>query len=155
MKKLATKKVIMTKITLALKQFFETKFPAIKRHFDLIRNGKENLTIVLWAWGGGAYFIAFFINKLISLNGNLLILKWLLSLLVIAYFIWHILIIIKCSPKKPPLSNEEKELLKKDRFKRFLRKLFLQEPFTKWDPANVCKVIDLYVIVVFMEYLIR
>jgi hypothetical protein len=144
----------MTKIRLALKQFFERSFPTIKHHFDLVHDGKEDLVIVLWIWGGGAYLATFFINKLILFT-KLLVLKWLICLLVIAYFVWHIIIIRRCSPKKPPVSAEEKERLKKDRVKRFLRKLFLQEPFTKWDPAIIAMAIDLYVIVVFLEYLAK
>ncbi len=144
----------MTTIRLAMKLFFEKHFPIIKRHFDLVHDGKEDLVIVLWVWGGAAYFASFFINKLV-LFVNLILIKWSLSILVIAYFVWHIIIIRRCSPKKLPLSKEEQEQLKKDRFKRFLRKLFLKEPFTKWNPAVIATVIDLYIIVYFLEYLIK
>lgn len=144
----------MIKIRLAMKQFFENKFPKIKHHFDLVHDGKEDLVIVLWVWGGLAYLSSFFINKLILLI-NVMFFKWVISMLVIAYFIWHIFIVRRCSPKKTPLSQEEKERLKQDRFKRFLRKLFLKEPFTKWDPAIVSIAIDLYVIVHFLEYLVK
>ncbi|MES2678075.1 MAG: hypothetical protein V4612_07195 [Pseudomonadota bacterium] len=144
----------MTAIRLAMKLFCEKHFPKIKHHFDLVHDGKEDLVIVLWVWGGAAYFISFFINKLV-LWINLILIKWFLSVLVIAYFVWHIFIIRRCSPKKPPLSQEEKERLKKDRFKRFCRKLFLKEPFTKWNPPIVATAIDLYVIVYFLEYLIK
>jgi hypothetical protein len=137
-----------------VKQFFEKYFSIIKTHFNLAHNGKEELAVVLWVWGGGAYLISFFIDKLILLI-NLLLIKWIISMLMIAYFAWHIVVIRKCSPKKPPLSLEEKEKLKKDRFKRFLRKLFLKESFTNWDPAVVAIVIDLYIVVHFLEYLLR
>jgi hypothetical protein len=144
----------MSKIKLALQQLFGKYFSEIKHHFDLVHTGKEDLVIVLWVWGGGAYLLSFFVNKLV-LFINLLFLKWVISMLVIAYFVWHIFIIRRCSPKKPPLSPEEKEKLKKDRFKRFFRKLFLREPFTKWDPAVVGIAINLYIIVHFLEYLLR
>ena len=144
----------MMPIKLAIKQFFNNYFPKIKHHFDLAQSGKEDLAIVLWIWGGAAYLASLFINKLVLFT-NLMLLKWFLSILVIAYFVWHIIIIRKCSPKKVPLSKEEKEQFKKDRFNRFCRKLFLKEPITKWNPSLVATVIDIYVIVYFLEYLIK
>jgi hypothetical protein len=144
----------MLKIKLAMQQFFGKYYSTIKCHFDLVHKGKEDLAIVLWVWGGGAYLLSFFINKLV-LFINLLFIKWIISILVIAYFVWHIIIIRRCAPKKPPLSAEEKEKLKKDRVKRFMRKLFLREPFTKWDPAIVGIAINFYVIVHFLEYLLK
>ena len=147
----------MSKISLALKQFFgnlfENHLPKIKRHFNLVCSGKEDLVIVMWVWGGSGYLLSFFINKLILFT-HILLIKWLLSILVILYFAWHIFIIRKCSPKKNPLSKEEKERLKKDRTKRFFRKLFLKEP-AKWNPPLVATVLDLYVMVYFLEYLIK
>ncbi len=144
----------MLKIKLALRNFFETYFPQIKHHFDLVHDGKEDLVIVLWVWGGLAYLASFFIGKLVFLV-HFMFFKWVISMLVIAYFVWHIFIVRRCSPKKPLLSKEELEQLKKDRFNRFLRKLFLKEPFTKWDPAVIAIALDIYVIVNFLEYLIR
>jgi len=144
----------MLKIKLAMQQFFGKYYFNIKHHFDLVHKGKEDLAIVLWVWGGGAYLLSFFINKLL-LFISLLFMKWVISMFVIAYFVWHIIIIRRCSPKKPPLSNEEKGKLKKDRVKRFMKKLFLKEPFTKWDPAIVGIAINLYIIVHFLDYLLR
>ncbi len=144
----------MSKIKLTIKQFCKNHFSKIKHHFDLVQSGKEDLVIVLWVWGGGAYLLSFFINKFV-LFINLSFIEWIISILVIAYFVWHIFIIRRCSPKKPPLSKEEKEKLKKDRSKRFLRKLFLKEPLTKWNPAIVAIAINLYIIIHFLEYLLR
>ena len=144
----------MSQIRLAMKLFFESHLPKIKHHFDLVHDGKEDLVIVLWVWGGAAYLASFFINKLI-LFISIIFIKWVLSLLVIAYFVWHIIIIRRCSPKKPPLNKEEQDRIKKDRFKIFFRKLFLKEPFTKWNPSVVATVLDIYVIVYFLEYLLK
>jgi len=144
----------MSKPNINIQELFGKYLSIVKNHFNLAHNGKEELAIVLWVWGGGAYLISFFIDKLV-LFISLLFVKWIISMLVIAYFVWHIIVIRRCSPKKPPLSLEEKERLKKDRFKRFLRKLFLKEPFTKWNPAVVATVIDLYIVVHFLEYLLR
>jgi hypothetical protein len=139
-------------------QFFNiilTKLsPQIKHHFDLVHEGKEDLIIVLWVWGGGAYLVSFFIDKFILIT-KIMFIKWILAILIMIYFIWHIFVIRRCSPKKAPLTAEEKELLKKDRVNRFFRKLFLREPLTKWNPAFIATVIDIYAIVYFMEYLIK
>jgi hypothetical protein len=53
------------------------------------------------------------------------------------------------------LSDEQKAQLKKDRFKKFCRKLLLKESFTEWNPAVIATVIDLYAIVYFLEYLVK
>jgi len=144
----------MSQIRLAMKLFFASHFPKIKHHLDLVRDGKEDLVIVLWVWGGAAYLSSFFISKIVIFV-SLVFIKWLLSILVITYFVWHIIIIRRCSPKNPPLSKEEQERLKKDRFKIFCRKLFLKEPFTKWNPSVVATVLDIYIIVYFLEYLLK
>ena len=126
---------------------------AIKEHFKLASNGKEDITIVLWVWGGLAYLTSFALNKLAIAIGFKIII-WLLAILMIAYFSWHIYIIRKCTPKKPPLTNEEKEQIKKDRVNRFFRKLLLKESLTNASPSTVGIVIDLYVIIYFFEYFI-
>ncbi len=144
----------MEKIKSFFKNFFDHYLPRAKHHFDLAMNGKEDLTIVLWVWGGGAYIFAFFIDKLI-LFVDMMFIKWVLTILMIVYFIWHIVVIRKCSPKKPEMSEEEKEEYKKDRNKRIVRKLLLKEPITKFNPSTVGIVIDLYVIVCFAEYLLK
>jgi hypothetical protein len=63
----------------------------------------------------------------------------------------------KCKPKKPQLSAEEKKLLKeeakKERGKKILRKLLLQEPFTQTDPIFVTMVLDLFFIAHFGGYI--
>lgn len=126
----------------------------IKNSFILTKSGKEDVEIVIWLWGGIAYLLATFFSKLILWN-KYFIIDCLISLLVIAYFFCHIIALRRCAPKKPTLTKEEKEILKKERTKRFLRKLFLQEPISKWDPVMVAIVIDLFVIVTFLEYIIR
>jgi len=144
----------MQTIRMAMALFFEKYTPQIKQHFDLVRDGKEDLVIVLWVWGGFAYFLSFLISGLVSFI-HLIFVKWILCAMVIAYFVWHIIIIRRCSPKKIPLSKEEKKKLKQHRFKKFLQKLFLKEPLTKWNPSIVATVIDIYVIVCFVGFLIK
>ena len=126
----------------------------VKKSFELAWNGKEELEVVIWIWGGGAYLLSLLINRIILWN-KFYIIDALLSLVVIAYFVGHIVAIRRCAPKKKPLTKEEKEQLKKDRVKRFFRKLLLQEPISKWNPVAVVIAIDLYVIVYFLEYIIK
>ncbi len=128
-----------------------TKFT---EHFKLANQGKEDIIIILWFWGGCAYLIAFLVSKIIA-GSSLAFVKFLLGLPIMAYFIWHIWVIKKCSPKKPTLTKEEKEQLKQQRFKRLMRKLFLKEPITKWNPSLIGMLIDVYVILCFLTYLIR
>ncbi|MFT6105911.1 MAG: hypothetical protein ACJA0S_000047 [Rickettsiales bacterium] len=120
--------------------------------FLLASKGKEDLQIVLWGWGVAAYVASFFINKFI-LFVNLPIASWVISMLVIAYFIWHIVALKRCTPKKIPLTKEEKIQLKKDRLKRISNKLLLREPISKWNPSYAEIAFDLYLIVCFAEYL--
>ena len=137
-----------------MKELFKKYFSIFKHHFTIANQGKEDLVIVLWVWGGVAYLLSLIINKLVLLT-KIMFIKWVIAILTIAYFVWHIIIIKKCSPKKPPLSETEKERLKKDRVNRFFRKLFLKEPITKWNPPTVATVIDIYIIVCFLSYLIK
>jgi hypothetical protein len=134
-----------------MKELLKKYFSVLRHHFAIANQGKEDLVIVLWVWGGGAYLLSFFLNKILLLT-TFVFVKWVIAILVIAYFVWHIVIIKKCSPKKQALSKKEKEKLKKDRSRRFLRKLFLKEPITKWNPSVVATVIDVYVIVCFLDY---
>lgn len=138
----------MQKIKSCFKNFLET----IKNDFQKIQKGEEDLNKVIWLWGGLAYVASFFISKLVILV-KLSFIKWIIAILVITYFIWHILAIRKCSPKNPELTEEEKAALKKDRVNRFFRKLFLREPITKWNSSTFSIVVDLYIIVVFFGYL--
>lgn len=138
----------MEKIKSCFKNFFEI----LKSDFQKIQKGEENIDKVIWLWGGISYIAAFFISKLIILI-KITFLKWIIAILVIVYFIWHILAVRRCSPKKPELTEEEKAALKKDRVNRFFRKLFLKEPITKWNSSKFSIVVDLYVIVVFFGYL--
>ncbi|MFT6077001.1 MAG: fatty acid desaturase [Myxococcota bacterium] len=128
-------------------------FAKAKKSFFLASKGKEDLKIVLWAWGIGAYVTSFFVNKLIIFTG-IPLMQWIISIIAIAYFIWHIVALKKCSPKKTPLTNAEKEQYKKDRLKRISNKLLLREPISKWNPAYAQIAFNLYLIVCFSEYLL-
>jgi quinol-cytochrome oxidoreductase complex cytochrome b subunit len=135
-----------------MKNFIKNYTLIIKNSFHQALNGKENLEIVTWIWGGLAYLLALFVNKLVIWN-KIFAIDFILSSIMVGYFIIHIFMVKRCAPKKTPLTKEEKEKLKKDRAKRFFRKLFLQESIRKWNPAVVAIAIDLYVIIYFFEYI--
>ncbi|MFT6331932.1 MAG: hypothetical protein ACJAW3_000254 [Lentimonas sp.] len=135
------------------KSFLSNFLSKAKSSFHLANKGKENLNIVFWIWGVGAYIGAFFISKLIT-SLDLKILTWVISILVITYFVWHITIIIKCSPKKQKLNKEERTSLKKDRYNRWGRKLFLKEPLTKFKASTMVISINILAIISFVEHLV-
>ncbi|MFT5702938.1 MAG: hypothetical protein ACJAZX_000670 [Rickettsiales bacterium] len=141
----------MKKITDFFTKFSTNYFPKLKNSFGLASSGKEELNIVLWLWGGISYVVAFFANAII-LSINIDLIQLILAIIIISYFIWHIIVIKRCSPKKIRLTKEEKIQLKNDRYKRWVRKLLLKESFTKSNPALVGMVIDLYIIVCFAGY---
>ena len=140
--------------TLSKTHLLKKYIPQIKHHFYLAHHGKEDIIIVLWVWGGGAYLSSFFVYKL-NIFINISFIQWIISILVMTYFVWHIFIIRKCSPKNPPLTDKEKEERKKDRTKRFFRKLFLQEPITKCNSSSIAIAIDIYVITCFSIFLLK
>ena len=128
----------------------------IKISFINSSKGLEDFSIVLWRWGVLSYLASYFIlNKLIILI-NLKFFDYSLSILVVIYYIWHFYVAIKCFPKAPKLSNEEKEMLKIQRggvSKTFFRKLFLQESITKMNPRNTLCAIDIICILHFYSYI--
>ena len=128
----------------------------IEDSFKKASRGAESLNTVIWWWGAIAYVFAFFISdKLIKLV-NLYSFDIILSVLMLAYFIWHIYALKKCEPKKPELTKEEKKRLKEEARrqlgKKLLRKLFLQEPLTETNPVLISIVIDLYFAAHFAGY---
>lgn len=130
----------------------ETSFKAAMRGEELIRR-------LVWWWGLIGYLVAYFVvDRIIKIN-NIVFIDVVLSLLTVVYFSWHVYVLKKCSPKKPILSKEEKkrarEESRKDFGKRMMRKLFLQESISKWDPAFVSTIIDLFCIASFLTYLLR
>lgn len=104
----------------------------------------------------GYIFSYLVVDRVIRVS-NWYFVDFLLSLLAVAYFSWHIYAIIKCSPKKPKLSKEERQKLKLEKRrnfgKSFLRKLLLQESITNFDTPFTVKVIDVFCIANFLGYI--
>ena len=118
--------------------------------------GLENFSIIAWGWGACSYIATYFVFNNLIRAIDIKFFDILLSIFLIIYFIWHIFIAIKCFPKTPKLSREEKEKLKLQQggtTKILLRKLFLQESITKMNPRNVLIAIDLFIILHFYSFL--
>ena len=80
----------------------------------------------------------------------------ILEVALIIYFVWHIYVAIKCAPKKPKLSNEEKEQLKIQNggmSKKIFKKLFLQESITEVNYRNILIALDIYFILSFYSFI--
>jgi hypothetical protein len=128
----------------------------IKTSFINSSKGLENFSVIIWGWGLFSYLASYLIfNKLIRAT-DIKFFQYSLSIILIIYFIWHIYVAIKCFPKAPKLSKEEKEKLKLQNggaSRVFFRKLFLQESITKMNNRNVLIAIDLFAILHFYFYL--
>lgn len=131
----------------------------ISESFFAAMRGEESVNKLIWWWGAIGYAVSYFIlNNYLIIEFDSFWIDILTSLVAIIYFIWHIYVLKKCQPKKVKLTKEEKKKLKitarKQFFKKFLRKLFLQEPITKWDPVSVSVIVDLLCITHFLSYVI-
>jgi len=129
-----------------------------KESFLLASKGKEEVGVLLWRWSLMSYLLSYVVfYQLIQLIGSGFI-SGVISLFVIAFYIWHIVAIIRCLPKKKKLSKTEKKQKKLvdsgSVAKSFTKKLLLQEPWVKTKNSSIVLVIDLLVITVFAEYLI-
>lgn len=145
---------------LTLKEKFTKEF--LVESFKTAWSGKEKLNNIFLWWGGIAYVIYYFILRpIINLNirtgtfldtryGLEFFVDYVLSLSIVFYLIFHIILIFKNRPKSPKLTKKQKEELKAQEKsqirKRVLRKLLLQEPITKFRPWLVFIAIDLIII---------
>ena len=131
----------------------------IEKSFIAITKGEESLHNIIWWWGAVGYLVAYFIaNQIIKISDSASV-DMAVSIVMSVYFIWHIYAVVKCSPKKPKLTKEEKKLAqieaRKDFGKKFMRKLLLKEPLTKWNSNSITIAIDLLCISQFATYIFR
>lgn len=133
----------------------QTITPLIKKiqtSFKASTQGKENISILIWYWGVLTYVVFYvLINWLIGMI-RWRILSAVICIFAAVYFGWHIYALLKCRPKKPKLSKEEKAQLKEKHhfYKSFGRKFFLQEPWFKWNPITALVVIDILFLLHFL-----
>jgi predicted membrane protein len=134
-------------------------FSKIKESFKAALSGQETTNNLIRWWGVIAYLVAFFIFDGAIKMLNIYAVTVVLSVIAIIYFTWHIYVLKKCSPKKPKLTKEEKQKIKEEKRKelgkKMMRKLFLQESITKWDPIFVTMVIDAFCIAQFLSYITK
>ncbi len=132
-------------------------FNRIEGSFKAAMRGEESTTVLIKKWGIPAFLISFFIADKLVMAFDQKVIDVLISSLVVLYFAWHIYVLRKCSPKKPKLTKEEKEVLKrqarKDLGRKILRKLLLQEPISEWNPVKVTIILDVLFITQFLGYI--
>ncbi len=138
-----------------MKEFFSK----IESSFSKATKGEESLSNLIQWWGIGGYFAAYFVAEKLVKFSDLRFFDAVISIVTAIYFAWHIYALKKCSPKKPQLTKEEKEAIKRQNRhqfgKKFLRKLFLQEPLGEWNPVLMSIVVDIFCIAHFLTYVIR
>ena len=140
---------------MSITQIFNNITQKIKKSFLLAWNGKEKMFNILFWWGILSFIICYLlIQPLIDFN-PIKFIDILISGAIVTYYIWHIIVIRRCSPKKPKLTKEQEKKLKQEKRKefpkRFMRKLFLKEPITKWNPPLMIIVVDLYIIIIYVS----
>ena len=128
----------------------------IKNSFINSTKGLESFKVVTWGWGVFFYFLSFSIFNKLLIKINIKIFDRILAISLIIYFIWHIYVSIRCAPKTPKLTKEEKEQLRIKNggaSKIFLKKLFLQESITEMNSRNILIALDLYFILSFYSFI--
>ena len=134
----------------------ENSLNKIRISFIKSTKGLESFSVIIWYWGALVYFLAYFVFNKVLGKFNLSFFVYPISIFFIIYFIWHIYATIKCAPKRPKLTKEEKEKLKIQHggaSKVFLRKLFLQESITEINSRNILIAIDIFLILHFYSNL--
>lgn len=131
----------------------------VKESFILASKGKEEISTLIWRWSVMSYLLTYFIfYKLVNVFGPGFVAGFI-SLLVILFYIWHIVAIVRCSPKKKKLTKAEKKQKKLTQSggviaKSFAKKFLLQEPWFRTKNSSFVIVIDLLIITFFVEYII-
>lgn len=131
-------------------------FARIESSFKAAMRGEESTSILIKKWGIPAFLISFFIidRAIIAVDNR--IFDIVASVMAALYFIWHIYVLVKCSPKKPKLTKEEKRILRiqnrREFGKKLIRKLLLQEPISEWNPVKVTIITDVLFITQFLSY---
>ncbi len=130
----------------------------IENSFKLANKGEEDVKILIRWWGIGAYIFFYIVVRGTIKLIDVKFVDIILSSIAVIYFMWHIYAVKKCSPKKPKLTKEEKALNRQKYFsnlpKAFMRKLFLQEPISKWNPIMMTIVVDLLFLLQFLGYIL-
>ncbi len=131
----------------------------IEASFRASLKGQESQSTLIRWWGIPSYFIFYFVIKTLIFKIDIRFVDLMLSSIAMIYFLWHIFALIKCSPKKPKLTKEEQKILREERRRNlprsFMRKLFLQEPISKWNPVAMSIAADLLFFATFLGYVLN
>lgn len=139
-----------------MKTYMKIFLNKIKASFINSTNGLESFAVVTWGWGAFFYFLSFSVFDNLLKKINIKIFDRILAISLIIYFVWHIYVAIKCAPKKPKLTKEEKEQLRIQKggsSKIFFKKLFLQESITEMNSRNILIALDIYFILSFYSFI--
>jgi len=121
--------------------------------------GQENISVLIRWWGFLGYAFFYFVIDSAILKINIAFIDLVLSWIGVIYFLWHIFVMIKCSPKKPKLTPEEKKKLREEKLRNapraFMRKLLLQESITKWNPVAMTIAADILFFANFLGYVLH
>ncbi len=132
-------------------------FSRVEASFKAAMRGEESTSVLIKKWGIPAFLISFFVVDKMVMTFDQKAVDVSISSLATLYFVWHIYVLRKCSPKKPKLTKEEKAILKlqarKDLGRKILRKLLLQEPISDWNPVKVTIILDVLFIAQFLGYI--
>ncbi|MDA0901859.1 MAG: hypothetical protein O3B09_00405 [Proteobacteria bacterium] len=138
-------------------QFISDISQKLQDSFSLAWKGEEKMFNVLLWWGTLSYIICYFTLRIIVESVEIRFIEIITALIIVTYYIWHIIVIKRCSPKKPKLSKEEEKKLKAQRRKELpkniLRKIFLKEPVSKWNPPLMFTVIDAYIVIIYTMHI--
>ncbi len=141
-----------------MKIFFSNLVDKIENSFMAALRGEEQIKILIRYWGMIAYLFFYFVVRKIMEKVDSAVVDYGLDGFAVIFFIWHIYVMKRCSPKKPKLSKEEKKARRKEAIKNapraFMRKLFLQEPITKWNPILMTIVMDLLFLLHFLNFIL-
>jgi len=119
-----------------------------KKSFQSFKNslsGNENIKIIEVNWVIFLY-ILFFISHKFSNT----IARFALSPILVALFSWHLYAIYKCRPKPTIDDQPTKEQLQIDEIKKspsLLKKIFLQESFSKFNWRKTVVLADIFFII--------
>lgn len=140
------------------KSFYRGCAMCIKDSFILASKGKEEIPTLIWGWALMSYLITYCVFYQSVHYFGLGIISSLISLIVIVFYLWHMVAIVRCRPKQKKLTKTEKKQKKlidgSGIARSFVRKLLLQEPWFKTKTYTFVLVIDLLIITTFFEYLI-
>lgn len=131
----------------------------IDASFRACLKGEEDIKVVIRWWGFIGYAFFYLVVDTLVLKINYRFIDLILSWIGVVYFIWHIYVLVKCSPKKPKLTKEEKKKIREEKWRNaprsFMRKLFLQESISKWNPVAMSIAADLLMFTNFLGYILH